>query len=526
MQRIEWSSSEAHQELCTLKGKSRDADCQNFIRVFARISEKQIMVCGTNSYKPSCRYYNLVPSEENDVEIYEFVKNEEAQGRCPYNPMYNSTYIYTDGLLYSATAADFGGANPLIHCEIQPNISLKTDGSDMKQLNQPSFVNALEYNGYVLFFFREQAMEYMNCGKAVYSRVGRVCKNDKGGPYPFQEKWTSFLKTRLNCSMPSEFPFYFDEIQATSKLIDGIYGNDKESLIYVVMSTPTNAIDGSAICVYSADDILKAFEGRFKGQKTLSSNWLPIDPAEGPRPGECVDDSRTLPSSTVNFIKKNPLMEQSVNPIHGMPLLIDTTPKYKFSAITVDPQVETVDGKIFDVIYLGTFDGKLVKFINLESSDSKTGVKPFVISDQQVLPFGTKVKELHISKKTQSIVLVGDSHIVSVPYFNCNTKTSCSECLELKDPHCAWDGTSRQCVFFNRSNDSGEKYFQNVKGHSTKRICQDYDQYLVVQPPTPVKPTHGTVSSIGEEITYDGEIPDTYDDSDYDGKRHGVYMSE
>lgn len=56
-------------------------------------------------------------------------------------------------------------------------------------------------------------MEYVNCGKAIYSRVGRVCKNDKGGPNKFGDRWTSFLKTRLNCSMPGEYPFYFDEIR-------------------------------------------------------------------------------------------------------------------------------------------------------------------------------------------------------------------------------------------------------------------------------------------------------------------------
>ena len=44
------------------------------------------------------------------------------------------------------------------------------------------------------------AVEYMNCGKSVYSRVARVCKNDKGGTRSLNDKWTSFIKARLNCS--------------------------------------------------------------------------------------------------------------------------------------------------------------------------------------------------------------------------------------------------------------------------------------------------------------------------------------
>lgn len=49
--------------------------------------------------------------------------------------------------------------------------------------------------------------------QAVFSRVARVCKWDKGGPHRFRNRWTSFLKSRLNCSMPGDFPFYFNEIR-------------------------------------------------------------------------------------------------------------------------------------------------------------------------------------------------------------------------------------------------------------------------------------------------------------------------
>lgn len=215
-QRIEWRSSDAHRELCTLKGKS-ETDCQNYIRVFARISEYQVMLCGTNSYKPHCRYYTIQPDAE---QLFELTKETEAMGRCPYNPTHNSTYVFTDGQLYSATVADFSGADPLI---IRDN--LRTEQYDLKQLNQPAFVSAVDYGGYVFYFFREVAMEYMNCGKSIYSRVGRVCKNDKGGPYPFAERWTSFLKSRLNCSMPGEYPFYFDEIRKYLKPLTAIIGS-------------------------------------------------------------------------------------------------------------------------------------------------------------------------------------------------------------------------------------------------------------------------------------------------------------
>lgn len=78
----------------------------------------------------------------------------------------------------------------------------------------PDFVHSFRHGDHVFLFLRETAVEYMNCGKRVYSRVARVCMSDKGGGVAmYQNLWTSFLKSRLNCSVPGEFPFYFDEIR-------------------------------------------------------------------------------------------------------------------------------------------------------------------------------------------------------------------------------------------------------------------------------------------------------------------------
>lgn len=75
----------------------------------------------------------------------------------------------------------------------------------------PDFVSSFADKSHVYFWFREGALEYMNCGKAMYSRVARVCKNDLGGPRG-DKVWTSFSKARLNCSAPGDYPYYFDEI--------------------------------------------------------------------------------------------------------------------------------------------------------------------------------------------------------------------------------------------------------------------------------------------------------------------------
>ncbi len=115
--------------------------------------------------------------------------------------------------------------------------------------------------------------------QAVYSRVARVCKNDRGGPRKFKAKWTSYLKSRLNCSVPGEMPFHFNEIQSTSSKMVQLPDGDR--LVYGVFTTPDNAIAGSAVCAFRLTDVSKSFdEGKFKGQASPNSNWLPVSDPE------------------------------------------------------------------------------------------------------------------------------------------------------------------------------------------------------------------------------------------------------
>jgi semaphorin 6 len=143
------------------------------------------------------------------------------------------------GNLYAATVADFSGTDSLIIKN-----QLRTEQYDYRHLNAPDFVSSLEDEDHVYFFFREAAVEHMNCGKAIFSRVARVCKNDEGGSHKFSNRWTTFLKSRLNCSLPGDYPFYFNNIQSTS----GWHREAGQQVFYAVFTTPANSIPGSAIC--------------------------------------------------------------------------------------------------------------------------------------------------------------------------------------------------------------------------------------------------------------------------------------
>lgn len=73
--------------------------------------------------------------------------------------------------------------------------------------------------------------------QVMVSRVARVCKADLGGSQRVLEKqWTTFLKARLNCSVPGDSHFYFNLLHATSDIIH-MQGRD---VILGLFSTPPN----------------------------------------------------------------------------------------------------------------------------------------------------------------------------------------------------------------------------------------------------------------------------------------------
>lgn len=137
--------------------------------------------------------------------------------------------------IFVGAISDFSATDPLIYRRrLSGGDSLRTQKDDRvidgkyKIFNyflnilffflEPNFVGSFSFGDYVYFWYRERASDALDNNKEtqIYSRVGRVCANDHGGPSPAQDRWSSFLKLRLNCSIPGNggvSPFYFNEIR-------------------------------------------------------------------------------------------------------------------------------------------------------------------------------------------------------------------------------------------------------------------------------------------------------------------------
>ncbi|XP_030433812.1 semaphorin-6D isoform X7 [Gopherus evgoodei] len=441
--KLTWRSRQQDRENCAMKGKHKD-ECHNFIKVFVPRNDEMVFVCGTNAFNPMCRYYWLNTLEYDGEEI-------SGLARCPFDARQTNVALFADGKLYSATVADFLASDAVIYRSMGDGSALRTIKYDSKWIKEPHFLHAIEYGNYVYFFFREIAVEHNNLGKAVYSRVARICKNDMGGSQRVLEKhWTSFLKARLNCSVPGDSFFYFDVLQSITDIIE-ING---VPTVVGVFTTQLNSIPGSAVCAFSMDDIEKVFKGRFKEQKTPDSVWtaVPEDKVPKPRPGCCAKHglaevyktSIDFPDETLSFIKSHPLMDSAVPSVIEEPWFTKTRVRFRLTAVAVDHSAGPYQN--YTVIFVGSEAGVVLKIL------AKT--RPFSLNDSVLLEEidaynhakcnaeseeDRKVISLQLDKEHHAVFVAFSSCVVRLPLSRCERHGSCKKsCIASRDPYCGW----------------------------------------------------------------------------------------
>ncbi|XP_051919671.1 sema domain, transmembrane domain (TM), and cytoplasmic domain, (semaphorin) 6D, like isoform X4 [Hippocampus zosterae] len=441
--KLTWRSGQADREMCAVKGKHRD-ECHNFIKVLVPRNDDLVFICGTNGFNPMCRYYRLDNLELDGEEI-------NGLARCPFDSKQTNVALFAEGKLYSATVADFQASDSVIYRSMGDGSALRTIKYDSKWLKEPHFLHAAEYGNYVYFFYREIAVEHSNLGKVVYSRVARICKNDIGGSQRVLEKhWTSFVKARLNCSVPGDSFFYFDVLQSITDIINI---NGVPSVVGV-FTTQMNSIPGSAVCAFSMADIEKVFHGRFKEQKTADSIWTPFpeEKLPKPRPGCCAGygpaasfkSSIEFPDETLQFIKSHPLMDTAVPSIGDEPWYTKTRVRYRLTALAVDN--EAGPHKNYTVVFIGSESGIVLKVLAKTSAmslnDSLLLEEIDVFNKAKCLSNhddDKRVLSLHVDKDAHSLYVAFSSCVIRIPLSRCERHSSCHKsCIALRDPYCGW----------------------------------------------------------------------------------------
>ncbi|XP_062457789.1 semaphorin-4G isoform X3 [Pezoporus occidentalis] len=439
---IQWEASPEKQMDCLQKGKNNKTECFNHVRFLQRLNSTHLYACGTYAFHPLC-----AAIDANRFTLPSYF--EEGKEKCPYDPARGYTGLIVDGGLYTATRYEFRSLP-----DIRRNLHqrpLKTEESPLHWLNDAEFVASVLVreskdspvgdDDKIYYFFTEWAGEettsfFDKSQVARVARVARVCKSDVGGKKILQRKWTSFMKARLVCYIP-----YYEVLRSVCSMDGGSWAS---TVFYAAftLSAQWRTMEASAVCRYSISAVQRAFEGPYMEYQDSARKWSRYDGAvPEPRPGSCITDrsrrkgynsSQDLPNSVLDFVKLHPLMFEEVKPAGGEPLLVKKSVVY--SQLAVD-RVQALDGRSYDVLFMGTGDGWIHKAVVVGS-----GIH--IVEEVQVFRDPQPVESLVISHAQRSLYVGGATGILQVPLASCSRYTSCYDCILARDPYCAWDGRS------------------------------------------------------------------------------------
>ncbi|XP_071394939.1 semaphorin-5B isoform X1 [Centroberyx affinis] len=442
IQATEWAPDEETRRSCQSKGKT-EVECQNYIRVLL-VNKTEVMTCGTNAFQPLC----ITREVGNMSSVLERVN---GVARCPYDPRHNSTAVVTEsGELYAATVIDFSGRDPVIYRSLGGMPPLRTAQYNSKWLNEPHFISAYDIGLFTFFFLRENAVEH-DCGKTVYSRVARVCKNDIGGRFLLEDTWTTFMKARLNCSRSGEIPFYYNELQSTFYL-------PEQDLIYGIFTTNVNSIAASAVCAFNLSAITQAFNGPFRSQENPRSTWLPTpNPIHNFQCGTIDDEgpNEGLTERSLQDAQRLYLMNDVVQPVSVDPLVMQDD--VRFSNLVVDI-VQGMD-TLYHVMYIGTEYGTILKAL----ATTNKSLQGCYLEEMELLPPSVRepILSLQILHSDRSLFVGLNNRVLKIPLERCSTYKTEMLCLEARDPYCGWDFRQRRCTTLEDSSNMSQ-WRQNI----------------------------------------------------------------
>ncbi|XP_019736168.1 semaphorin-3D-like [Hippocampus comes] len=442
---VSWPAADEAVQRCLIIGKSLHDDCANFVRLLQAVNDTHVYVCGTGAFRPQCGLLRVGLGEAFSLLPHTVTA---GRGKCPYSPKEPFAAHLSDGDIYAGTSVDFMGINAAI---FRTSIGaggrhLRTEAYDHNWLNVPQFVASFAIaethnaaDDKIYFFFREAAVEAEPWDKKIYSRVARVCKNDMGGRRSLINRWTTFLKARLVCSVlgPSGVHTHFDELEDVFVMETK---DPQNAVIYGLFRTSSSLLAGSAVCAFSMASIRASFNGPFAHQDSPDHRWVEFKGRiPYPRPGACPSETydalhestEDFPDEVVNFMRRHQLMWEAVLPVGGRPVFTRVNVSYLLTSLLVDRL--DIEGRTTDVLFLGTDDGKVLKVMASTTEE-------ILLEELSVFQSGVAIRQMKISSKKQQLYVSSEGGVAQLSFHRCHLYADCSECRLSGDPYCAWDG--------------------------------------------------------------------------------------
>ncbi|CAH8467655.1 unnamed protein product [Schistosoma intercalatum] len=242
------------------------------------------------------------------------------------------------------------------------------------------------------------------------ARLVRVCKGDPGGlPYISSNRFATFAKADLICPATNENGGYFSYTH-----ISTAYWDNNTQLLYATFTTEKSAPVGSALCIYSLNELKASFNGPLV-RTNEKQNDLKSSPVPNSFSNICTrfnSKNRTEEEVTVGRLLslRFPYRYLPVKPLHGHALLSQTGDKwvhlqaYNLPSVTnyyqSDEQIKT------SIIWIGTKE-HLIQFVVYAYNDaiSPTGETYSTDYQYKAIPIICKLKEILLGRQIEAIIL-------------------------------------------------------------------------------------------------------------------------
>uniref|UniRef100_A0A8C4N5X7 Sema domain-containing protein n=1 Tax=Eptatretus burgeri TaxID=7764 RepID=A0A8C4N5X7_EPTBU len=428
--------------------------CHNYV-LSLHINGSQLYACGTYAFDPKCAHFDLEELKINST--------DPGQAKCPFDHEQRLTSILADGELYAGTTDDFFGMKAVIERTSSKRVSIRTVESK-SWLHDPVFAgvelirgNATKHEGdEVIFFFSEMASEFSYISKPMVPRVARVCKDDNGGLRVLQNKWTTFVKSRLECGSGNMLPF--TQLQDVSVMPNNP-DDASDTTFYALLIPQWKDVVASAVCQYHLRDIQTSFSNDFLRYNDGDRKWQREKPGFKVHPGTCITpemrkngdftSSYNLPDDSLRYLQESPLLAGVVKPYKDKPLFVAHHDTY--TRIAVEPSRPDLKLRKSRIIYLGTDKGVLHKVV---LRDNGTYVS------SKINLFNSSIKNILLASSKGMLYVSSAEGVAQVPVVYCQAYSSCSLCV--KDPHCTWNST--HCIIFEAD--------RRLLKHSVETTCE------------------------------------------------------
>ncbi|XP_035131475.1 semaphorin-3B isoform X7 [Callithrix jacchus] len=420
--KLAWPAPVEWREECNWAGKDIGTECMNFVKLLHTYNHTHLLACGTGAFHPTCAF----------VEV-----GHRLEGRS-----------YTQGWQQTSWAETLPSFAAWANVQVSEQSHTTPAGSMTAVETAPAM------------------------GRLLVSRVGQICRNDVGGQRSLVNKWTTFLKARLVCSVPGvEGDTHFDQLQDVFLLSSR---DHRTQLLYAVFSTSSSIFQGSAVCVYSMNDVRRAFLGPFAHKEGPIHQWVSYQGrVPYPRPGMCpsktfgtFSSTKDFPDDVIHFARNHPLMYNSVLPIGGRPLFLQVGANYTFTQIAAD-RVAAADGH-YDVLFIGTDAGTVLKVISVPKG-SRPSAEGLLLEELHVFEDSSAVTSMQISSKRHQLYVASRRAVAQIALHRCTAHgRACAECCLARDPYCAWDGVA--CTRFQPSTKRRFRR-QDVRNGDPSTLC-------------------------------------------------------